>query len=238
MGCLPPTVKRDWRNGGWLMKRATILILSAMLVAPAGAAQQGVHSAVESVAPIHDRATSEHALTSSSPRSLHIVFSEEVFDDLELLADTLQVETVRCLIGVTQGDSLLVDLAWQPPIDISTSNSVKYSRCPVATVLLWHNHPWAGDIEPEYSCYLSRIDIQEAIRSLAPPIQMVQVTGGMACWWTRAQVAAHADGPVMLPLPRQSRGRFHLWNDFSCESVPGRVVGARQALSAGPRPRR
>ena len=190
-------------------------ILNVMLVAPAVAAQEVVPAAVDG------------GVTSRSRRDLRIVISDEVFVELGILADTLRVETVRCLIGLAQGDSILVDLAWEPPIQQSTPNSVAYCQCPVATIALWHNHPGTRGSEPEYSCYLSQIDIREAIQSRAPPVQIVQVTEAVSCWWTRAQVAAHADGPVMRPLPRQSVGRFHLWSALACASKPGRVVCPR-----------
>ena len=171
--------------------------------------------------------SAEGGVTSRPRRNLRIVLTAEVYEELELLADTLRVETVRCLIGVAQGDSLLIDLAWRPPIHHSTPTGVAYGRCPVATISLWHNHPWTREFEPEYSCYLSQTDIRAAIQSRAPPMQMVQVTGAVACWWTRAQVATYADAPVMRPLPRQSRGRFHLWNALACASQTGRVVCSR-----------
>lgn len=142
-------------------------------------------------------------------------------------------EAVRCLIGLARGDSILVDLAWEPPIQRSTPNSVAFRPCPIATVALWHNHPGTRDSEPEYSCYLSQIDIREAIQPRAPLVQMVQVTDTVFCWWTRAQVAAaqvaaaHVDGPVMRPLPQQSVGRFHLWSALACASKPGWVVCSR-----------
>ena len=203
------------------MRGMKLLTLSVMLVAPAAAAQEVLPAALDA------------GFTSPSPRGVHILFTEEVFDDLEFLADTLRVETVRCLIGMVMGDTLLVDLAWKPPIHHSTPNSVAYRPCPVATIVLWHNHPWTRDNEPEYSCYLSQTDIREAILAGAPPIQMVQVTGEVACWWTRAQVTAQAGAPVMRPLPQQARGRFDLWNTFACESEPERVVCSRQALGTG-----
>ena len=204
------------------MKRMTLLILGSMLIAPAGSAQEGVRTA------------NNGGASSNSPSNIRIVFAGAVFEELEMLADTLSVETVRCLIGLPRGDSLLVDLAWKPPIHQSTVNSVEYGHCPVATILLWHNHPWTQENEPEYSCYLSRTDMREAMKSWAPPIQMLQVTGGVACWWTRTQVAAQADAPMMRPLPRQSRGRFDLWKDLACEPARGRVVCSRQALNTGP----
>ncbi len=194
-------------------------ILGVMLVAPAAAAQEAVPPAVDGV-------------TSPSRRSLRIVIADEVFNELGLLADTSGVETVRCLIGLTHGDSIFIDLAWQPPVLQSAPNSVAYRPCPVATIVLWHNHPGTRDAEPEYSCYLSQVDIREAVRSWAPRFQMVQVTGAVACWWTRTQVAAHADAPVVRPFPRQSRGRFHLWSAVTCSSESGRVVCSRPASDA------
>ena len=203
-------------------------ILSVMLVAPAAAAQEAVPPAVDGV-------------TSPSRRTLRIVIADEVFNELGLLADTSGVETVRCLIGLTHGDSIFIDLAWQPPVLQSTLHSLAYRPCPVATIVLWHNHPGTRDAEPEYSCYLSQVDIREASRSWAPRFQMVQVTGAVACWWTRTQVEAHADAPLMRPLARQSRGRFHLWSAVTCSSESGRVVCSRPtsyALGTGPRIRR
>ena len=203
-------------------------ILSVMLVAPAVAAQEAAPPAVDGV-------------TSPSRRNFRIVISDEVFNELGLLADTSRVETVRCLIGLAHGDSIFIDLAWQPPVLQSTPNGVAYRPCPVATIVLWHNHPGTRDAEPEYSCYLSQVDIREAVRSWAPRFQMVQVTGAVACWWTRGQVKAHADGPVMRPLARQSRGRFHLWSGVTCSPGLGRVMCSRPpsyALETGPRIRR
>ncbi len=127
-----------------------------MLVPPAVAAQEALPAAAEG------------GVTSRPRRNLRIVLTAEVYEELELLADTLRVETVRCLIGVAQGDSLLIDLAWRPPIHHSTPTGVAYGLCPVATISLWHNHPWTREFEPEYSCYLSQTDIRAAIQSRAP----------------------------------------------------------------------
>lgn len=167
------------------MRRMTLLILSMMLVPPAVAAQEALRAAVED------------GVTSRSRRHLRIDLTAEVFEELELLADTLRVETVRCLIGLAQGDSLLVDLAWQPPIHHSTPTGVGYRPCPVATIALWHNHPWTGEFEPEYSCYLSQTDIRAAIQSWAPPIQMVQVSGACRVLTAHELIA----GPQELSPP-------------------------------------
>lgn len=197
------------------MRGIGLLILSVMLVPPAVDAQEALPAAVEG------------GVTSRMRPHVRVVVADDVFEELDFLADTSRVETVRCLIGLAQGDSLLIDLAWQPPIHRSTPNSVAYSPCPVATIALWHNHPWTQEFEPEYSCYLSQTDIQAAVQAWAPPIQMVQVTGSVACWWTRAQVLAQADAPVVRPLPQQLCGRFQLWSTLACASKPGRVVCSR-----------
>lgn len=196
---------------GRIVRLVTLWILGAVLVAPALTAQEG-------------GGVIDDGVISSLGVNLRIVITADVFDELGVLADTLLVETVRCLIGLAQGDSILVDLAWQPPIEQSTPNSVAYRPCPVATIALWHNHLEVRDSEPEYSCYLSEVDIREAIRSGAPPMQMVQVTGGVSCWWTRSQVAEYAEAFVMRPLLQQSVGRFHLWSSLRCAPERERVV--------------
>jgi hypothetical protein len=199
------------------MRRLALLTVGMMLVALEVTAQG--HS------------TSQFAASgrSGSSHSLRIVITKDVYEELELLADTLRLETVRCLIGAAQGDSILVDLAWQPPIQRSTTTSVSYRSCPVATIALWHNHPWTREAAPEYSCYLSQTDIREALQPHAPPVQMVHVNASVACWWDRAQVAEHAHEAVVLPLPHQGSGRVDLWSGFACSAQPDRVVCARSA---------
>ena len=199
------------------MRRSALLTVGVMLVVPAVAAQ--------------GQGTSQLAASgrSDSPGGLRIVITSDVYEELELLADTLRLETVRCLIGVAQGDSILVDFAWQPPIERSTATSVSYQSCPAATIALWHNHPWLREAAPEYSCYLSRIDIREALRGYAPPVQIVHVTAAVACWWTRAQVAQHANAAVVLPLSHQGTGRVDLWIGVACSAQSDRVVCAKPA---------
>ena len=199
------------------MRRLALLTVGVMAVAPAVTAQ--------------GHGTSEFAASgrSDSSRGRRIVITRDVYEELELLADTLRLETVRCLIGAAQGDSILVDFAWQPPIERSTATSVSYQSCPVATILLWHNHPWTREAAPEYSCYLSRTDIWDALQGHAPPVQMVHVTAAVACWWTRAQVAQHANEAVVLPLPNQARGSVDLWSGVVCSAQSDRVVCARPA---------
>ena len=157
----------------------------------------------------HDGATERapDAPIEPTPPALRVVITQEVYEELGRLAATGRLETVRCLIGAVRGDSLLVDLAWAPHIEHSTPESVRYRLCPVATIALWHNHPQAPDGPAESSCYLSRTDIEAALRSHAPPIQMVQVNAEVACWWSRVQVVRHADAEFIMPLPDQARGQ-------------------------------
>lgn len=199
------------------MRRSALLTVGVMLVA-SGVVAQG-------------QGTSQFGASgrSDSPRGLRIVITGDVYEELELLADTLRLETVRCLIGVAQGDSILIDLAWQPSIQRSTATSVSYQSCPAATIALWHNHPWTREAAPEYSCYLSRTDIREALQPHAPPVQMVHVTASVACWWARAQVAQHADEAIVLPLPNQGSGSVDLWNGIACSAQSDRVVCAKPA---------
>lgn len=194
-----------------------LLTAGVMLVAPAVTAQ--------------GHGSSQFAATGSSYSShgLNIVITRDVYEELELLADTLRLETVRCLIGAAQGDSILVDFAWQPPIERSTATSVRYQSCPAATILLWHNHPWTREAPPEYSCYLSPTDIREALQPHAPPVQMVHVNRAVACWWGRAQIAEHENEAVLLPLPHQGSGRIDLWSGVACSAQSDRVVCAKPA---------
>lgn len=152
-------------------------------------------------------------------RTLRFVLAPHVVEELGALADTLRRETVRCLIGAVQGDSAVVDLAWQPPIDASTPEYVAYQSCPSATLALWHNHLWTREPAPEYACYLSGIDIHAALRPHAPPIQIVQVTSEVACWWVRSQIAPHAREAIVLPRPGQRWGEPVQLSAAACDGA-------------------
>ncbi len=148
---------------------ALVMLLPALsLAASAGVAQQ------------------EAPFTSPVAR---IVIAPHVRAELRALADTMELETVRCLIGVVAGDSAVIDLAWQPQIQEHSANTVRYRSCPLATIAHWHNHPWLGEGHPEDACYLSRTDIEDALEPHAPPLQFVQVNAGVMCWWTRLAIA-------------------------------------------------
>lgn len=128
------------------MRRLALLTVGMMLVAPAPAPAPAV------TAQGHGTSWFAASGRSDSSRSLRIVITGDVYEELELLADTLRFETVRCLIGAVQEDSILVDFAWQPSIERSTTTGVSYQLCPAATILLWHNHSWRREAAPEYSC--------------------------------------------------------------------------------------
>jgi hypothetical protein len=168
----------------------------------------------------------------SQPRvqALRVIFAPHVSEELDYLADTLRVETVRCLIGVVNGEDATIDLAWQPPIKLSTPNQVEYQSCPLATLAVWHNHPPIPSEAPEYGCYLSATDIREALHERAPPIQIVQVTANVACWWSKWEIAKTGLAPVLFPRGRQRWGRS-LLNETVCRAELRHVTACRLLLA-------
>jgi hypothetical protein len=177
------------------MRRLSFVLLAILLAAPARA-QQGTSVSRTAGDAAHQPG-----------RHLRFVLADHVVEELGALVDELRRETVRCLIGVVRGDSAVVDLAWRPPIDASTPTHVQYWSCPAATLALWHNHVWTVEPAPEYACYLSATDIDEALRPHGPPIQIVQVTSEVACWWTRSEVAQAAGAVLLFPRPDHQWGR-------------------------------
>lgn len=138
-----------------------------------------------------------------SPRPYRIVVVQEVLDELARLADTAGTETARCLIGVMQGDSAIVDLLWAPRIELSNDTTVHYQACPLATIAEWHNHPRTAGRAAEDLCYLSHTDIAGGLRRHAAPIQIVQVSATVLCWWGRRQIATAAERSVLWPWAGQ-----------------------------------
>jgi hypothetical protein len=141
-----------------------------------------------------------------------LVIAPQVSQQLDQLADTLATASVRCLIGVVDGDSATIDLAWEPPSrtlvsDDSSSSRRVFGACPLATIVMWRSRPWSGDGRPEDACFLTRDEIEEALRPRAPAVQFVQVNARVACWWTQRQIARAAGMTVLLPIPGQHRPR-------------------------------
>ena len=135
--------------------------------------------------------------------AFRIVVASPLLQQLGKLADTLNVETVRCLIGAVHGDSALVDVAWQPRIYSATETRVKYQTCPVATIALWHNHLPNAATTPAGACYLSATDIEHASKPGAPLVQIVQVSEDVICWWSRPQILAALDETKLCALRGQ-----------------------------------
>ncbi len=176
------------------MKNLPLIFVLTITVATRAVAQEQLVSTVSndvSVAPSH---------------TLRLEIVTPIFDELDALADTLHLETVRCLIGIVDGNRAVIDLAWQPPIRFSESTGVVYQSCPRATIALWHNHTELRGVDAEYACYLSQIDLQEASNPLAPIVQIVQVNSRVACWWSKRQVLRAVDQPILWPLETQRRG--------------------------------
>lgn len=167
--------------------------------------------------------------------TLRLEIAPLIFDELDGLADTLHVETVRCLIGTVNGNRAVIDLAWQPPIRFSESTRVGYQSCPRATIALWHNHPALPGVDAEYACYLSHIDLREASNPLAPIVQIVQVNSRVACWWSKRQVLRAVDQPILWPLDTQRRGvhvtltdACNRWGALPPCSLGRRLIAARR----------
>ncbi len=166
--------------------------------------------------------------------TLRLEIAPHIFDELDALADTLHVETVRCLIGTVDGNHAVIDLAWQPPIKSSEPSWVAYQSCPRATIALWHNHPELPGVDAEYACYLSHIDLREASNPLAPIVQIVQVNSRVACWWSKRKVLRAVDQPILWPLETQRRG-VHVtladgcsrWGALPPCSLGRRLIAAR-----------
>src|SRR5262249_32308093 len=72
---------------------------------------------------------------------------------------------------------------------------------------LWRNHVWSGDGRPEEACFMTRAEIDDALRPHAPAVQFIQVNARVSCWWTQRQIARAAGMPVLLPIPGQIRPR-------------------------------
>ncbi len=204
------------------MKNLPLLIVLMITIATRVVAQEQLVATVSddvSVAPSH---------------SLRLEIAPQIFDELDALADTLHVETVRCLIGTVEGNRAVIDLAWQPPIQLSESTRVVYRSCPRATIALWHNHPELPGVDAAYACYLSHIDLQEASNPLAPIVQIVQVNSRVACWWSKRQVLRAVDQPILWPFETQRRGvhvtltdACNQWMELPPCSLGRRLIAAR-----------
>lgn len=193
------------------MKRLSVLLMLSILAVPAAAQLDNLQTS-HAAQPERD-----------GSQEVSLAIEERIFEALGSLADTIDVETVRCLIGTVEGEQAVIDLAWEPPIHASTRTNVRFTSCPRATLALWHNHLWNGKYLPEDACYLSRVDIEEAMRPNAPEVHIVQVSVDVACWWTRRQIARHSDASVVWPVPSQQRG----------STVANTVANANQSVQRG-----
>ena len=160
--------------------------------------------------------TRDSADAAVSRGTLRLTIAPQVFDELDHLADTLQVETVRCLIGTVHGMTAMIDLAYEPPVMFNSPTRVSYQSCPRATIILWHNHPKFAGVDAEYACYMSSTDILEGSDPRGPPLQMVQVNRDVACWWLKRQVTQAVGQPLLRPLESHQRGT-HVTVADACE---------------------
>lgn len=135
----------------------------------------------------------------------HLGVSPEIVAELNRLADTSRNETIRCLTGVVRGDTAVVEAVLTPVIHGSDNAGVHYGGCPSGTVAEWHNHPWTAEPKPENACYLSRADIASALRAGAAPVQIVQVTAQVTCWWFHTEIVHAQHRPILWPVAGQGR---------------------------------
>ena len=139
-------------------------------------------------------------------RTIPIYVAPLVYDELALLADTSTTETVRCLMGADEGDTLVIDVAWKPRILESETARVRFERCPNATLAVWHNHVVPEADRRANACALSPADLHEALRRGAPRLMVVQVSSETLCWWSRDQILKMAMDSGVPALPGQSIG--------------------------------
>jgi hypothetical protein len=164
---------------------------------------------------VHGR-TADHdyaILDAASPDSTRpaqivpIAVAPDILDELALLADTLQTETVRCLMGSDALDSIFIDVVVEPPIIQSVAHRVRFQRCPVETLAIWHNHVAGPDSRPARMCGLSQADIREALKPQSPRIMIVQVNSEEVCWWSKSQIEDLRMGHGLPALPHQRSSR-------------------------------
>ena len=148
------------------------------------------------------------SLDSTRPaRFVPVVVAPQIFDGLASLADTAHTETVRCLMGEDLGDSIFIDVAFEPAIISSTAQRVRFRRCPGATLAIWHNHVAGPGSKPEQVCGLSQADIREALRPGSPKLMIVQVDAENICWWSRSQINELSMSQGLSALPDQRNRR-------------------------------
>ena len=84
--------------------------------------------------------TRDSADAAVSRGTLRLTIAPQVFDELDHLADTLQVETVRCLIGTVHGMTAMIDLGWHSS---STAWRRTMSTSPRASSSRFRNSGWS-----------------------------------------------------------------------------------------------
>lgn len=132
-----------------------------------------------------------------APHETHLTVDSGMMAQLGRIADTATIEHIRCLLGVDRGDTILVDVAWEPKVTYANYTMVTFEHCPLATVGTWHNHIAMrfpilnGDtaryvrVPPHQMCYLSRPDSTAALAMKHERLSIVQVVDSVACAWIR-----------------------------------------------------
>lgn len=127
-----------------------------------------------------------------------LVIRKQMSKTLSALASGLHKEMVICGLGDVHNDTAFVKEIWLAPILESTDSTASHERCPVNTVLVWHNHPSPVKIKtPELMCYLGTLDIPTSLFTEQVPFQAVAVDENTVCWWSLQQLIDYWNGPLL-----------------------------------------
>ena len=138
----------------------------------------------------------------------HMVFDMDMTDELGEIADSATIEHVRCLIGIIEGDTGYVDWAVEPKSVEASAVAARFTGCPLATLVEWHNHlPYEFDMEgqsrtpvpPLSVCRLSPIDARQLLEARAP-YSLISVNREVSCLFVRAQKADSTQVIMSVPF--------------------------------------
>jgi hypothetical protein len=152
----------------------------------------------------------DSAILNSQPLK-RLVLTPSLFRRLSLLAAGLDREVVLCLQGAVAGDSAIVRDFVMPDLFRSTADAVVPERCAVATLAVWHNHPWTGPDSsfgvrtPEDLCSLSQPDLRTVIADSIPfaVVSVGRTPRPIVCWWRRVQAVVNRHVKFLPRFPRQ-----------------------------------
>lgn len=122
----------------------------------------------------------------------------ELVAALGRIADTATVEQVRCLGGDRVADTLFLNRAIARPTVEASDSSLVAVGCPPGTFAIWHTHILRPGQHPLDVCFLSEDDIHTAVRARVP-MQIVQVSSALWCYWGLHQIVYALEGRLLWP---------------------------------------